>query len=197
MAKLATSAPGTRERFLSAAFTLFGRYGFKRTSMEDIATEARLSRTGLYVQFRNKEDIFRALAAGLHEEGLTGAQAALETDRPLADKLRAAVEAKTLKMLEIIQASPHGSELMDERNRLCGDLATDSERRFQRMLGRAFKRADETREVDLQASRLTAAEAANLFARAGTGLKGPDVPVETYRKRLASLARVFVSGLGG
>ena len=90
------------------------------------------SRTALYLQFRNKEDIFRDLAGGLHEEGLSGAEAALAGDRPLADRLRAAVEAKTLRMIEIIQASPHGSELMDEKNRLCGDLATDSERRFQR-----------------------------------------------------------------
>ena len=197
MTKLATSPTGTRERILSAAFTLFGRYGFKRTSMEDIASEAGLSRTALYLQFRNKEDIFRDLAGGLHEDGLAGAEEALRGDHPLADRLRAAVEAKTLKMIEIIQASPHGSELMDERNRLCGDLATKSERRFQRMLAQAFKRADEAREVNLNAAGLSANEAADLFGHAVAGLKGPEVPAETYRKRLASLVRIFVSGLRG
>jgi len=29
------------------------------------------------------------------------------------------------------------------------------------------------------------------------GLKAADVPVDVYRRRLASLVRVFVSGLGG
>ena len=197
MTKLATPPTGTRERILGAAFTLFGRYGFKRTSMEDIASEAGLSRTALYLQFRNKEDIFRDLAGGLHEEGLSGAEAALAGERPLAEKLRAAVEAKTLRMIEVIQASPHGSELMDEKNRLCGDLATDSERRFQRMLARAFKCADDAREIHLRAAGLTAAEAADLFMHATAGLKGPDVAVDVYRKRLVSLVRVFVSGLGG
>ena len=67
MAKLATPAVSTRARILGAAFTLFGRYGFKRASMEDIASEAGLSRTALYLQFRNKEEIFRELAIGLHE----------------------------------------------------------------------------------------------------------------------------------
>jgi AcrR family transcriptional regulator len=197
MTKLAAPPSGTRERILGAAFTLFGRYGFKRTSMENIASEAGLSRTALYLQFRNKEDIFRDLAGGLHEEGLSGAEAALAGERLLVDRLREAVEAKTLRMIEIIRASPHGSELMDERNRLCGDLATDSERRFQRMLSRTFKSADEAREIRLGTAGLTAAEAAELFLHAVAGLKGPDVPVDAYRRRLAALVRVFVSGLGG
>ena len=195
MAKLASPATSTRDRILGAAFTLFGRYGFRRTSMEDIASEAGLSRTALYLQFRNKEDIFRELAAGLHEDGLAAAEAALAGDDPLADRLRAAVEAKTLRMIEIIQTSPHGNELTDEKNRLCGDLATDSERRFHRALSRAFKHADEVREIDLRAAGLTAAEAGDLFARAVTGVKGADAPVDAFRKRLASLVKVFVAGL--
>jgi len=197
MAKLANPASTTRERILGAAFTLFGRYGFKRTSMEDIASEAGLSRTALYLQFRNKEDIFRELAAGLHEDGLSRAQTALDGDQPLAERLRGAVEAKTLRMIEIVYASPHGSELMDEKNRLCGDLATDSERRFQEMLTRDLIRAAESREIDLGAAGLSASEAADLLARALYGLKGPEVTIDLYRKRVASLVRVFIRGLGG
>lgn len=197
MSKLATPAGATRERILGAAFTPFRRYGFRRTSMEDIAAEAGLSRAALYLQFHNKEDIFRELARGLHDEASAGAEAALGGDRPIAERLRGAVEAKTLRMIEIAYASPHGSELMDEKNRLCGDVATDSERRFQEALARAFKRADEARELDLRAAGLTAAEAADLFANALHGLKGPEVTIERYQKRLASLVKVFIGGLGG
>jgi len=109
------TATTSRERILDAAFKLFGRYGFKRTSMEDIASEAALSRGALYLQFRNKEDIFRELATNLHEEALSQAQAALDTGDPLSERLRAAVEAKTLRMIEIGRYSPHGSELTDEK----------------------------------------------------------------------------------
>lgn len=197
MTKLATPVATTRDRILGAAFTLFGRYGFKRTSMEDIASEAGLSRTALYLQFRNKEDIFRELARGLHEEALSGAEAALEADEPLADRLVRAVEAKTLRMIEVVQASPHGSELMDQKNRLCGDLATESERRFEEMLTRALTRADGAREIDLALAGLSASEAAELFARSVDGLKGPEVQIDRYRKRLASFVGVLVRGLGG
>ena len=195
MARLASPASATRERILSAAFTIFGRYGFRRASMEDIASEAGMSRAALYLQFRNKEDIFRELASGLHEEAIAGAEAVLGGDEAIAERLRAAVEAKTLRMMEIAYASPHGSELMDEKNRLCGDLASDSERRFQKALARAFKRADEGREINLGTAGLTPDQAADLFASAIQGLKGPDVPIERYRKRLDSLVKVFVSGL--
>lgn len=164
--------------------------------MEDIASEAGLSRAGLYLQFRNKEDIFRDLAGRLHEEGLSKAEAALDEAGPLVERLRASVEAKTLRMMEIVNTSPHGNELLDEKNRLCGDLATDSERRFREMLTAAFKSADAAREIDLAAAELNASEAADLFASAVNGVKGGETTASAYRKRLASLVKVFVAGLG-
>jgi AcrR family transcriptional regulator len=197
MTKLTSTVSSTRDRILTAAFTLFGRYGFRRTSMEDIATEAGLSRAALYLQFRSKEDIFRELARGLHEQASAGSEIALTRDGPLVERLRAAVEAKTLRMTEIAYASPHGIELMDEKNRLCGDLAIESERRFQKALARALKRADEAGEIDLGVAGLSANEAADLFANSLHGLKGPEVTIERYQKRLASLVNVFVRGVGG
>lgn len=191
---VATSAPA-RERILEAAFTVFGRYGFKRTSMEDIAGEAGLSRAALYLQFRNKEDIFRELATGLHERCLAGAEASLSGGGSFAERLRAAVEAKTLPMIEITNNSPHGAELMDETNRLCGDLAADSGRRFRKMLTRAFERAGAAGEVDLGAAGLSPLEAAELFARAVYGLKGAERTAAAFKKRLASFVKVFLSGL--
>lgn len=190
-----TPAVATRERILAAALTLFSRYGFKRASMEDIASEAGLSRAALYLQFRSKEDIFRELAGGLHEKCLAHAEAALTSDHPLAERLQSAVEAKTVPMIQITNSSPHGAELMDERNRLCGDLATDSEQRFLRLLTGTIQRADDDREIDLATAGLSADSAADLFAAAVHGLKGTDVSTAAYKKRVAAFIRVFVSGL--
>jgi AcrR family transcriptional regulator len=186
----------TPERILRAAFTRFARYGFRRTSMEDIAAEAGVSRAALYLQFRNKEEIFRRLSEALHDQALAGAEAALGGDHPLADRLRAAVEAKSLRFVEIAYESPHGSELIDESNRLCGDLAADREQRFRDLLARLFRRAARGGEIDLASVGLGAAEAAELFIRAVAGLKGPGVTVDVYRQRLSALVRVFVAGLG-
>jgi len=48
------------ERVLSVALEVFSRHGFRKTSMEDVARSAGISRQGLYLRFANKEALFRA-----------------------------------------------------------------------------------------------------------------------------------------
>src|SRR4030095_7103104 len=100
----------TRERILAAALTRFARYGFRRTSMADIAAEAGLSRAALYLQFPNKEAIFRGLSEHLHDEALARASAVLAGDGPLADRLRAAIEAKKQRFVEVAYGSAAAAE---------------------------------------------------------------------------------------
>jgi AcrR family transcriptional regulator len=188
-------AIATRERIQHAAFVRFSRYGFRRTSMEDIASEAGVSRGALYLQFRNKEEIFVSLAQQLQDDAMTRAAAALAADLPLAARVRGAIEAKSLHFVEITLASPHGSELLDETNRLCGDLIAGMERRFTEQLTRLFRRASQAREIDLAAAGLSAAEAAQLLLRSVKGLKGPGLTVDDFRRSLDQLVRVFVAGL--
>jgi AcrR family transcriptional regulator len=191
---MARPVTATRERILSAAFARFSHYGYRRTSMEDIAAEAGISRASLYSQFQNKEEIFRTLASELHKEALAGVEAALARDAPLARRLVAAAEAKSLRFVEVAFASPHGGELLDENGRLCGDLGTQTETRFRELLTDALRRASRSGEIDLASVGLTAADAAELLSRAMSGLKGPGLTVPSYRKKLAALIRVFVAG---
>jgi len=163
--------------------------------MEDIAGEAGVSRGALYLQFRNKEEIFKSLARQLQDDALARAATALQSDAPLAERIRAAIEAKSLKLVEITLGSPHGAELMDETNRLCSDLVCDTERVFTDQLARLLRRAAQSGEIDLAALDVNASEASQLLLRAVKGLKGPGVTVDDYRKGLAKLVRVFVAGL--
>ncbi len=50
-------------RILEAAEVCFARYGFHKTSMEDIAREASLSRRSLYRHFPDKTALFNEVAA--------------------------------------------------------------------------------------------------------------------------------------
>src|SRR6267142_6788582 len=72
-------APGSpqREAILVAATSIFLRFGFRKTSMDDVARAAGVSRQGLYLSFANKEELFRrALAHSLRGQ-LAAAIAAL------------------------------------------------------------------------------------------------------------------------
>src|ERR1700759_4713665 len=48
-----------RSALLEAASGVFMRYGFKKTSMDDLARAAGISRQGLYLHFPTKEALFR------------------------------------------------------------------------------------------------------------------------------------------
>ena len=49
-----------RERVLAAALEVFGRYGFRKASMDEIGRSADISRQGLYLHFASKDALFRA-----------------------------------------------------------------------------------------------------------------------------------------
>lgn len=186
---------GRREAILAAAFVQFMRYGYRRTAMEDIARETGVSRASLYRHFANKQEIFRSLAEGLHDEAVTAAEAALKAPGPIEDRVRGALEAKSVRFLEVAHGSPHGGELVDEGSRLCGELASTSEARVQKLLTEALRAAARSGEVDLGAAGLSAVAAAELLVLAAGGLKHGAGEVDAFRAQLAGLVRVFFRGL--
>src|SRR6185436_12756464 len=61
MLSIASASDGARrERVLGAALEVFGRFGFRKASMDEIARSADISRQGLYLHFANKDALFRA-----------------------------------------------------------------------------------------------------------------------------------------
>lgn len=61
-ALLAWEQPGeTRERILSAAMQVFAQKGWQKTSLDEIAAAAGLTKGAIYWHFRNKHDLFFAL----------------------------------------------------------------------------------------------------------------------------------------
>ncbi len=55
--------PRTDETIQRVAALLFQRFGFEKTSMEEIAREAHKSKRSVYNYFRNKEDLFSKMAS--------------------------------------------------------------------------------------------------------------------------------------
>lgn len=76
-----------RRGLLEAALTVFTRYGFRKTSMEEVARAARVSRQGLYLHFATKEELFQATVKHTLESSLQAAVAALREGDTLEQKL--------------------------------------------------------------------------------------------------------------
>ena len=59
--------PAPQDRILDAAMRVFRRHGFRRSSIEQAAEEAGLTRQALYHHFSSKEALFRAVIERLYE----------------------------------------------------------------------------------------------------------------------------------
>ena len=53
----------TRDKILSVANKLFSRFGFHKTSMDEIAKIARKAKGSLYYHFSSKEDLFKEVVS--------------------------------------------------------------------------------------------------------------------------------------
>ena len=57
-----------RTKIVSVAAKIFTRYGFKKTTMEEIAIATRKGKSSIYYYFSSKEDIFKAVVEQEAEE---------------------------------------------------------------------------------------------------------------------------------
>ena len=188
------------EAILAAAKLLFGHYGYRRTSIDDIAREARIAKGTVYLYFKSKEEIFRALCQQLLDAMLAAAEEARQSTGPVEQRLRRLIAAKFDSLFELVHRSPHARELIDAKNQLSGDIFSQVDRRYLRLLSAAMNDAAEQGELDFSRAGVDADTAAELLIRsaAGNELYGSTLPTPaTLRKRLDALVRVFVKGLDG
>ena len=185
-----------RQAVLDAALVAFSRYGFRRTSMEDIAQAAGVSRPALYLMFDNKEDVFRTLSQALLALSVDRAEAALNADGPFVERLSDAIRAKEAVLFEVIHGSPHGAELIDMNAQMAADITQQAEARYGGILTDAIAAAAARGEVDLTRSGLDAPTVADLIVRAVHGMKTP-VPDDSkaFTDRLSSLIGLIGASL--
>ena len=117
-----SSTDPRRARILIGATKVFLAYGFQRTTMDDIARAAEISRTALYVLFRNKTDIYRALASEFLEQSVAQTRTVLaRREVPLAERFQEATSC-FMQLIDEVEGAPHGQELVDMQSSLAGDI---------------------------------------------------------------------------
>ena len=115
-----------RDRILDAAMAVFRRQGFQRSSIEQAAEAAGLTRQALYHHFESKEALFRAVIVRVHEDAMAAevaaANAAEKAGGGLADILVAGVTARLRQFIASFEGSPHIEELFSEHLLQARDL---------------------------------------------------------------------------
>ncbi len=77
------------EKILQAAQKLFGQFGLKKVTIEDIAKEASVSKVTLYKYFRNKDDIFEEVVRFEGDQMFRAIEAAVARETDTAGKFKA------------------------------------------------------------------------------------------------------------
>lgn len=81
-------------QILQTARRLFWKYGLKRVSVEEICHEAGVSKMTFYKHFANKTALARLILDDFFNQAIHDYRKAMDSDKPLADRIRNAVELK-------------------------------------------------------------------------------------------------------
>lgn len=187
-----------RESIIRAAHAQFRLYGYRKTSMEDIAGELGISRASLYSYFKNKDEIFRSVSIWLHERAMADAEQCLmeSWDRKnVSSKIAQALLARHLSFHEEQFHSVHAEELQDEYSRLCGDVVVESNAKFQRLLADGLDVAVAESLIYVDLDDVKTAEVAEVLNLATAGLKRGAVRPGLFEARVTRMVNIFVAGL--
>ena len=192
--------PKPQDRILDAAMRVFRRHGFRRSSIEQAAEEAGLTRQALYHHFDSKEALFRAAIERLYENSLAAeiaaAKAAEEQGRDLADILIAEIGARLQALFASLAGSPHIEELFSEHLAQARDLYQTYATRFADEVAATIARVCRKRKLAL-ASGVTVRELARCVEMAIHGTKSayPSMmPADAFLKQLEIMLRMLVAG---
>lgn len=100
MAKATQNVEERKKDIMEAALYCFLNFGYSKTSMDDVAKKAGISRPLIYLKFKNKEDLLLGLFDHIMDGRLEEAEKLIDMDMSKKEKL--------LKMFEIIKIEPWG-----------------------------------------------------------------------------------------
>lgn len=142
MLRSAENGSPVKERILSAAIPVFGRFGFRKTSVDELARAAEISKQGLYLHFSSKEEVFIAAMRKYVEDGLKLVQQALSRpDASLYERLLDAMDVWFGRHLATF--SPDSFDVIEAGKHLSGEWIEECKAAFQAKLAKAIADSSE------------------------------------------------------
>lgn len=178
------------DEILAAAQNEFMLHGYKRTSIDTIAQAAGVAKGTVYLYFKSKDEVFRAVSQLLIDFFLRAANEAAAEPGTAVERLTNVLLAKFGTVHGLAGESAHGRELVESSNTISADLYRDGDERFIDVLEALLK---EQKKLSRPAR-----QAAWMIFRAAQGqaeTQRRTVPSAELRKRLGELAEVMLKGL--
>lgn len=176
---------------LEAAAGVFLRFGFKKTSMDDVARAVGLSRQGLYLHFAGKDELFAAALLHLLDTALQAARTHLHDDtKPLVDRLVDSFSAMHALHFTHNTTLEHMNELkLAVPPSLAAVIAT-RQGRFAVEVIKALRAEGMPSSSSSRSARLSAKDLVLTLEAAAMGLKHSSPSLAAYQQHMRVVARV-------
>lgn len=181
-----------RDAVYDAASVVFAQYGFRRTTMNDIAKSAGISRPALYLMFENKEDLFQGLAAHRLDQAIDSALSMLQGNGKIADRFLESLLVFEQIFYEPIADSPHGTELMDISLSLASEIMTKKLARFHAAITKSLTEAEARGQITFARTPMKPRAFVELLFTALNGVKKRALNTAEFRKLVRQLTEIFL-----
>lgn len=161
--------PARRREILQAARRRLEHYGYEKTTMAEIATDAGVAVGTIYQYFKNKEDLIVAFGEECQERYLEALVRISESSLPPQERLRELARLRVLEIKRQMEATPHGGESllrMMQKGHTCCQKMRERERR---MIEEILREGAEQGEFNVTNPR----EIARVFQSAFSGFMPP------------------------
>ncbi len=158
-----TKSEDTRERILVAAIQRFSKFGYRRTSINDVAEEAGLARATVYLYWRRKQDLFVAGLEQFNAHSWNLAETAAAKNGSAAERMRRAVMAQYGATSDIVHGTASGHELFEANLELGRVVVEECLRHGEKLLDRLLEQGIRDGEFKLQRSSARSAEIAHII----------------------------------
>lgn len=180
------AAVDRRAAVLESALLTFTRFGYRKTSMEDVAQAAQISRPGLYFLFSSKPDLFRAAVAQALDRDLLAVTEALNHDRrPLDERLLESFDHWAGRYIGPMTLNITG--VIDDNPDLLTTIVDVMPDRFAQLVTQAI-----AVDVSQVLSKAIATELAQTLISTSIGIKHQVHTRDEYRDRMALAIRLIL-----
>ncbi|MFJ8949785.1 TetR/AcrR family transcriptional regulator [Streptomyces sp. NPDC102381] len=179
---MSTPDADRRTLVLDSAMATFARFGYRKTSMDEVARAAHISRPGLYFLFSSKETLFRAAVTQTLERDIAAIEHVLtDTDRSLADRLVDAFDRWAGRYVGPM--SRDVTAVIEDNPGLLGEIVDTAPRRFEELI---------TDAITLTSTQEAATPIAQTLISTSIGLKYQAASREFYVERMRTAVALLV-----
>src|SRR5260370_37696420 len=153
----------TKEKILLAAIQRFSRFGYRRTSINDVAEEAGVARATVYLYWKRKQDLFVVGLERFNLHSWSLAEITAAKKGSAAERIIATLMAQYGTTSDIVHGTASGHELFQANLRLGRAVVEECLRRGEKLLTGLLQQGVRDDEFGFRRSSARPAEVAHII----------------------------------